>query len=122
MIPPSIRIFLCPQPIDMRLGFDRLAHLCRERLGLDPVDGGSLFIFVGHSKKRLKLLWFERNGMCLLYKRLHGAVFEVPLGEIGQISMRLDAAALGKLLAGVACAGHSRSHKDPVSAAPQIPS
>ena len=101
MIPQTVRIFVCPEPIDMRYGFDRLTHLCRERLGQDPVSGGALFVFFGGNAKRLKLLWFERNGVCLLYKRLHGAVFEIPVGEKGQSVLRIDSDALAKLLGGI---------------------
>ena len=64
----------------MRQGFDRLAHTARERVGRDPVEGGALFVFTNRRATRIKLLWFERNGLCLLYKRLHRAVFELPLG------------------------------------------
>lgn len=101
MIPPGVRIFVCPQPIDMRLGFDRLVQVAKERLGQDPVQGGALFVFAGRSAQRLKLLWFERNGLCLLYKRLHGAVFELPLGEAGALTVCIDGVALAKLLGGV---------------------
>lgn len=52
---------------------------------------------------RLKVLWWDKNGLCLLYKRLHGAVFELPRSEDGRAaSVRIDGAALGRLLAGVA--------------------
>jgi DNA-binding TFAR19-related protein (PDSD5 family) len=46
-------------------------------------------------------LWFERNGLCLLYKRLHRAVFELPLAATGSVSVHIDGAQLVKLLAGV---------------------
>jgi transposase len=101
MIPPGVRIFICPVPVDMRYGFDRLAQVARERLGQDPVCGGALFVFSARSARRLKVLWFEKNGLCLLYKRLHGALFELPLGEGEKCAVRIDAVALAKLLAGV---------------------
>lgn len=101
MIPSGVRIFVCPQPVDMRYGFDRLAQVARDRIGQDPVQGGTLFVFAGRSAKRLKLLWFEKNGLCLLYKRLHGAVFELPIGEAGSTIIRIDTAALSQLLGGV---------------------
>src|SRR3954471_7554547 len=78
MIPTGVRIFVCTAPMDMRYGFDRLAELARGRVGQDPVDGGALFVFAGKGATRLKVLWFDRNGLCLLYKRLHRAVFELP--------------------------------------------
>ena len=101
MIPPSVRIFVCPEPVDMRYGFDRLTQVAREKLGQDPVDGQALFVFAGKSAQRLKLLWFEKNGLCLLYKRLHGAVFELPVGQAGETTIRIDATALAQLLSGV---------------------
>jgi hypothetical protein len=48
-------------------------------------------------------LWFDRNGYCLLQKRLHRSLFVVPDGErVGPAAVRIDAAALAQLLAGVA--------------------
>ena len=66
MIPAGVRIFVGTEPVDMRLGFDRLAQLARERMGCDPVEGGALFVFAGRAATRLKVLWFDRNGLCLL--------------------------------------------------------
>lgn len=101
MIPSGVRIFLCVEPVDMRLGFDRLAQVARERVGRDPVEGGALFVFAGRGATRLKVLWFDRNGLCLLYKRLHRAVFELPMAASGSVSIAIDSAALARLLAGV---------------------
>ncbi len=83
MIPSGVRIFVCSAPVDLRLGFDRLAHAARERVGTDPMSGGALFVFTNKRATRLKVLWFERNGFCLLYKRLHQAVFELPAASAG---------------------------------------
>lgn len=102
MIPAGVRIFVCTDPVDMRYGFDRLAQLVRERVGCDPLTGGALFVFAGKSATRLKVLWFDRNGLCLLYKRLHRAVFELPAAASGAASIHIDAAALARLLGGVA--------------------
>lgn len=102
MMPAGVRIFVCTEPVDMRYGFDRLAQLVRERMGCDPLAGGALFVFAGKSATRLKVLWFDRNGLCLLYKRLHRAVFELPAAANGAGSIYIDAASLARLLAGVA--------------------
>lgn len=108
MIPAAVRIFVCTEPVDMRLGFDRLAQVARERLGEDPVAGGALFVFSGKAATRLKVLWFEGYGLCILYKRLHRAVFETPIGNAGELSVRIDTAALARLLAGVPREGRRR--------------
>lgn len=101
MIPSGVRIFVCVEPVDMRLGFDRLAQVARERVGRDPVDGGALFVFGGRKTSRLKVLWYDRNGLCLLYKRFHQARFELPRAGSGQRVLQIDAAVLAALLAGV---------------------
>lgn len=107
MIPGSVRVFVCLEPTDMRRGFDRLAQQARSAVGEDPVGGGALFVFANRGATRLKLLWFERHGCCLLYKRLHRAVFELPSSE-GGASVRVDTVALAKLLAGVPRAAKAR--------------
>ena len=103
MIPASIRIFVRTGPTDMRQGFDRLALVARELVGDDVQQGGAMVVFANRGATRLKVLWFERNGCCLLYKRLHRAVFELPGGE--GASVHIDSAALARLLAGAARSG-----------------
>ena len=101
MLPPSTRILVCTQPQDMRRSFDKLALVTRELLGEEP-QSGALYIFVGKSATRVKVLWWDRNGYCMLYKRLHRALFVLPkeAPRVGS-AMRLDAQALATLLAGV---------------------
>lgn len=94
MIPSTTRIFVCLEPQDMRRGFDGLALAAQEQLGEDPLSG-ALFVFCNKRKNRLKVLWFDRNGYCLLYKRLHRARFSLP------DKRRIDARMLAWILRGV---------------------
>jgi transposase len=100
MLPASVRILVCTVPQDMRRSFDGLALAARQVLGEDP-QSGALFVFVGKAKTRAKVLWFERNGYSLLYKRLHRALFSVPHTSDGVVSVRIDANELAALLSGV---------------------
>ena len=100
MLPASVRILLCTVPQDMRKSFDGLALAARQVVGEDP-QSGTLFVFVGKSKTRAKVLWFERHGYCLLYKRLHRALFSMPRTSDGSASLRIDADGLAALLSGV---------------------
>jgi transposase len=60
-----------------------------------------VFIFANRRADRLKLLWWDRNGYCILYKRLHGARFVLPLSPTGDaISVRIEGKQLAQLLAG----------------------
>lgn len=113
MIPAGVRVFLCVEPVDMRLGFDRLAQTARERIGRDRVEGGAVFVFGGRAASRLKILWFDRNGLCLLYKRFHQARFELPVAASGQRVLHIDTTALAALLAGVAHVPRSRGERRP---------
>lgn len=101
MLPASVKIFVCTQPQDMRKSFDTLAAVVREVLKEEP-QSGALYVFVGKRPTRVKVLWWDRNGYCLLAKRLHQALFVVPNGREGETAVKLDAAALAQLLAGVA--------------------
>jgi transposase len=101
VIPAAIRIFVCNEPLDMRRGFDRLAQTVRDKLGEDP-QSGSLFVFANRGATRLKALWFDSNGYCLLYKRLHRAIFELPASSDSSLSVQIDARRLAELLRGVA--------------------
>jgi transposase len=101
MLPTTVRILVCTVPQDMRRSFDRLALTVNELLGEDP-QSGALYVFVGKSATRTKVLWWDRNGYCLLYKRLHRSLFAVPRAvDATASSVRIDAVALAQLLAGV---------------------
>jgi len=96
-----VRIFVCTQPVDLRRSFDGLALATRQMLGEDP-RSGALFCFLNRRSNRLKVLWFDRNGYCLLYKRLHRARFVLPdSGDPAKGSLRIDGGALGALIRGV---------------------
>jgi transposase len=115
MIPAAVRIFVCTEAIDMRQGFDRLAQLVRSKLGEDP-QTGSLFVFANRNATRLKALWFDHNGYCLLYKRLHRAMFELPRSG-GAASVQLNAAQLATLLRGTPRAARRKSDRGTRAAA-----
>jgi transposase len=101
MIPASVRIFVCTERQDMRRSFDALALAVKERLELDP-QSGALFVFAGKRGNRLKVLWFDHNGYCILYKRLHRAHFELPdASELHRPLACIDARGLAALLRGV---------------------
>jgi len=78
------------------------ALAARQVLGEEP-QSGALFCFVNRRANRMKCLWWDRNGYCLLYKRLHRARFALPKEDAGTgPSLRIDGAQLAHLLAGVA--------------------
>lgn len=78
----------------MRRSFDGLSLAVEQHMGSDP-KSGSLYVFVNKRRNRLKVLWYDRNGFCILYKRLHRARFEMPA------SRTIDARKLAWILRGV---------------------
>src|SRR5262245_35049731 len=74
----------------MRRSFDALALAVKDLLGLDP-HTGALFVFASKRGNRLKVLWFDRNGYCLLYKRLtHDCTLRAAGSERRRSSTRDD--------------------------------
>jgi transposase len=78
MIPVPATILAATAPVDLRLSFDRLAAIVRERLGAEP-RAGTLVIFHNKARTHVKLLWHDGTGYCLLYKRLDRGAYRVPL-------------------------------------------
>jgi transposase len=95
-----VRIWLATEPTDMRCGFDRLAERAGVVTGLNPLDG-HLFLFRGRSGDRLKILYWDRDGFALWYKRLEQGVFKLPRIEEDQKSVELKASELAMLLDGI---------------------
>jgi transposase len=101
-LPPSVRIFVSRQPADMRKGFDSLAQLVRSHLGGDPLSG-HLFVFRSKRGDRLKVLYWDRDGLCLFYKRLEVGSFTLPtLGtSVGEHGLEIRSGDFALLLEGI---------------------
>lgn len=100
MIPAGVRIFAAAAPVDMRRGFIGLAEAAREQLGQDP-QSGVLLVFANKRRDRLKLLWHDRTGLCLLYKALDRGFFRLPESAPGAKSVAVDPAEMAAILEGV---------------------
>jgi transposase len=96
----TTRIWLATAPADMRCGFDRLAELAGAVTGQNPMEG-HLFLFRGRSGDRLKILYWDRDGYALWYKRLEEGVFKLPRIEGEAKSVELRASELAMLLDGI---------------------
>ena len=101
-LPCSLRIFCCTEPVDMRKSFDGLLGLVEDVFQQDILDG-HLFVFVNRRRDRMKMLYFDRDGLAIWYKRLEPPrgypTFEIP-GE-GQKTLELSPSQLAMLLGGV---------------------
>ena len=97
-----MRIYLCLTPADMRWGFDTLAQIVRQAMGADPLSG-DLFLFTARRRDRLKILYWDRDGLALWYKRLEEGTFRIPrpADNAATAGVELTASELAMLLEGI---------------------
>jgi transposase len=98
-LPPTVRVFVAVEPLDMRGSFDALAGAVR-RLGLDPVDG-HVYLFMNKRRRIAKALWFDGTGWCVLAKRLEAGSFQLPVLKGRENQVQVDGATFASLLAGI---------------------
>lgn len=109
MTPGGLAIMLCVSPLDMRASFDGLALAVRERLGVDAKAERAMYVFVNRQRDKVKVLWRDSTGWCLLAKRLDSRLVELPKTiDPAMPSVAIDGRALAILLDGVECRRETR--------------
>jgi len=99
MLPTGVKIYLARQPTDLRKSVDGLALLTREIIEQDPLSG-HLFVFINRVGHRVKILFWDRTGFVIWYKRMETARIRLPAQ--GAASLELTPTQLALLLDGVA--------------------
>lgn len=97
-IPLPPKVYLACGITDMRNGIDGLLALVEEKMDVSILDQ-AVFVFRGRRADRVKLLWWDGQGMCLFYKRLENGRFMWPVTQNG--TARLTKAQLSMLLEGI---------------------
>jgi transposase len=82
-------IWLYPMPVDFRRQLDGLVILVADSLSKDPCSG-ELFIFRNKGADKVRLLWYDRNGFWLCYKRLEKGKFIFPQHELAVCELTRD--------------------------------
>ena len=106
MIPAGARVLVATKPVDFICGLrgwiaegaEGLAALVKDQMRLEPFSG-VVFVFRAKRADRIKLLWWDGTGVCLMAKRLEEGQFRWPKAE--DATMRLSAAQLSALLEGL---------------------
>lgn len=106
-LPPSVRIYVAPTPIDVRRGHDGLVSLVRDVWKMHPYDG-HLFVFFGRRLDRVKVLFWDSNGFVIHYKRLSKGRFRLPELDASRTHVELSATTLAMVLDGVDVRGVKR--------------
>lgn len=100
ILPASVQVWLATEPVDMRRGHDGLLALVRALDVADPYSG-HLFVFLGRRADRCKILFWDRGGFVVAYKRLERGRFRLPVIPRDAQSVALDPTALAMLLDGI---------------------
>jgi transposase len=95
-----VEIFLYVEPADLRKSYDSLAALVSDHLQRNVLDGG-LFVFLNRRRNRIKLLYWDRDGLALWQKRLERGTFALPACTDNRDSVLLTRAQLALLLDGI---------------------
>lgn len=113
MLPTSVSIFVATVAVDLRWSFDILAGIVKDQLRGDP-RAGDLYVFHNRTRTRLKILFYDRTGYCLLYKRLDRGTFPLPtVIAPGASRVEVSAAELDLLMKGLAIERDDRSPPTP---------
>jgi transposase len=94
----NLQVWIAATPIDMRKSFDGLVEVVRSFLGHDPLSG-NLFVFRNRGGQRIKILWWDRNGLAIYYKRLERGAFQFP--RTSQPVLEITREQLLRLLSGL---------------------
>lgn len=99
-LPASVQIYLSVEAVDLRRGHDGLSKIVLGQWGLD-IFGGHLFVFLGRGRDRCKILFWDRGGLVLYYKRLERGRFRMPRITSDGCAVQMDATELAMLLDGI---------------------
>ena len=122
-LPHTVRVFLHTPATDLRKGFDALCGLVSAAFGQDPTSG-HLFLFVNRRRDRIKILYWDRDGLAIWYKRLEIGSFQIPATATDAVSIEMTATQLSLILSGIdlGSARQRKRYQRPVSEAENRPS
>jgi transposase len=100
-LPHAVRVFLHTPATDLRKGFDALCGLVTTAFGQEPTSG-HLFLFVNRRRDRLKILYWDRDGLAIWYKRLESpGTFQLPVVARDTAAVELSITQLSLILSGI---------------------
>ena len=94
----ATRIYVATGTTDMRLGFNGLYGLVKERLQCDPTNG-HLYLFCNSRRDRMKILFFDRTSLWVCARRMEGGRLHWPEAAGGKVQLSHEEFAL--LLGGI---------------------
>jgi len=95
---PDVQVYLYADPVDMRKSIDGLSALIEAEMALSPYTD-ALFVFCNRGRDKIKMLYWERNGFIVWYKRLEQQRFH--WHRASDEPLTLDGLTLNSLLDGI---------------------
>jgi transposase len=114
----QVRVFLYGQPVNMRLSFDGLYALARHVMHQDPLSG-HLFAFINCRATQIRVLYFDRTGLCVWSKRLEQGRFVSNWDNVA--SREMDWMGLKLLLEGIEPGRIRKRYKKPLDRIQNVP-
>lgn len=99
-IATGTRIYVALGATDMRKGFDSLCGLIVDTLKHDPLSG-HLFLFVNRRRDKLKILYWDGDGLAIWYRRLEQGTFQMPTLGSDRTTAEIRADELTMLIRGI---------------------
>jgi transposase len=99
-ISSQAKIYLYAEPVDMRKSFDGLFGIIKSDLHLDVRNGG-VFMFLNLRRNRIKLMYWDVDGIAIWMKRLEKNCFQRPLRSPDGKHVIVDSTELQSILAGI---------------------
>ena len=85
----GLPVWVCADAVDFRLGIDGLALRVQASLGAQRALA-SAHLFFNRRRDKVKILWYDRHGLCLMYKRLErGRLSSVTAVSLSESDLRL---------------------------------
>jgi transposase len=104
---PAIKIYLHREPVDMRKSYDGLFGIVKNELSMDVRSGG-LFMFINLRRNRVKLMYWDNDGIAIWQKRLERGSLQHPQPKDHAKHLVIDASELNLLLSGIELASVKR--------------
>ncbi len=99
-LPAGVRLFLATGPTDLRRGYDGLSALVEGQFGMSAMSG-DLFIFLNRRRTQVRILYWQRDGYCIVMKRLEAGTFRRVRTAEGGAHVEIGSADLAMLLEGI---------------------
>lgn len=99
-LPSSVRLYLATEATDSRKSFRGLSALVEGTFGMSAMTG-DLFVFLNRRGTQVRILFWDRDGFCILMKKLEAGTFRRVKTREGALHVEIDAGELAMLLEGI---------------------